>query len=372
MVPLATPSGSRFARYTQDNHSAPIWIASILCLLFAYAVLSVRLGFVKWNLHGLDDVILTLAHLVGLGMWAALYSSLANGLGRALKLLSEAETSHMTQSFSASRILLFIALGSSKCSVLVFVQSIFDYIKNVLLVANATMGIVAAWALAGALAVSLGCSPDHIVFEQENAHCVNDVTLTIVDIITEIVIILLPILPLRNLHMPQKRKFLVLLAFSFRVPNVVTSVMHLKSYSDFIHSGDRGVAIATLVVWQNALLSYNFMSATIPTLKGFMIHFTTGGLGYTHDMSTIAGSGGGGTSSNHTYKMQSLSKVKAKVALPQGYPESTTRVTSVPRCPQKDTGKAVRRVGDGNGDWGKQESESIASHDSRKIMIRKD
>ncbi|RYP08154.1 hypothetical protein DL764_002061 [Monosporascus ibericus] len=148
--------------------------------------------------------------------------------------------------------------------------------------------------------------------------------------------------------------------------------MHLKSYSDFIHSGDRGVAIATLVVWQNALLSYNFMSATIPTLKGFMIRFTTGGLGYTHDMSTIAGSSGGGTSNNHTYKMRSLSKVKAKVALPQGYLESTTRVTSVPLCPQKDTGRAVRRVKDGNGNGGKQESDSIASHDSRKIMIWKD
>jgi hypothetical protein len=60
---METSSDNRFAQFTADNHSAPIWIASILSLLFAICILAVRLGFVKWNAHGLDDVVLTLAHV---------------------------------------------------------------------------------------------------------------------------------------------------------------------------------------------------------------------------------------------------------------------------------------------------------------------
>jgi hypothetical protein len=62
----STAPDNRFARFTTDNHSAPIWIASLLSLIFAFCILAVRLGFVKWNAHGLDDVVLTLAH-VGAG-----------------------------------------------------------------------------------------------------------------------------------------------------------------------------------------------------------------------------------------------------------------------------------------------------------------
>ena len=61
--PSATISDNRFARYTVDNHSAPIWIASLLSLIFAFCVLGVRLGFVKLNAHGFDDVVLTMAHV---------------------------------------------------------------------------------------------------------------------------------------------------------------------------------------------------------------------------------------------------------------------------------------------------------------------
>jgi hypothetical protein len=63
---MASPSPSddnRFARFSVDDHSAPIWIASILSMAFAYLVLAVRLLFVKWNMHGLDDAVLTLAHV---------------------------------------------------------------------------------------------------------------------------------------------------------------------------------------------------------------------------------------------------------------------------------------------------------------------
>jgi hypothetical protein len=45
-------------------------------------------------------------------------------------------------------------------------------------------------------------------------------TLTVVDMLTEVLIVSLPIIGLRSLQMPFKRRALVILAFSFRLPYV--------------------------------------------------------------------------------------------------------------------------------------------------------
>jgi len=50
--------------------------------------------------------------------------------------------------------------------------------------------------------------------------------ITIVDIITEIAIILLPLMPVCKVQISTRRKCLVMFAFSFRIPYVI----HLSFY----------------------------------------------------------------------------------------------------------------------------------------------
>jgi hypothetical protein len=57
------PTGDRFAHLTPNDHSAPLWVVTLLCSIYAVLVLVVRLGYVKWRAHGLDDVVLSLAHV---------------------------------------------------------------------------------------------------------------------------------------------------------------------------------------------------------------------------------------------------------------------------------------------------------------------
>jgi hypothetical protein len=203
------------------------------------------------------------------------------------------------------------------------------------------------------------------------------------------VIILLPIVGLYNLQMPTKPRLLVILAFSFRIPyvdssiqshfgtlsksltfkshrNIITSVMHFISYTDYIKHDRQAIDIAPAVVWQNALLSYNLMSATIPALKGFVKEFTTGGVGYSKDMSMS-----GGNASSNSYELRSLSKSRTKVRLvPQDYAESEVQVTSVQRTPpgassrlDKTSREKLRSD--------KDETDSITSFGSHRIMIKR-
>jgi hypothetical protein len=115
---MAFTSDYRFARFTPDDHSAVLWVTLLLSLIYAILVLAVRLGFVKLRAHGLDDVVLSVAHvrictviirvlryydrltlmqLVGLGMWASLFASLKNGLGKSFNVLEDAEISNVQQ-----------------------------------------------------------------------------------------------------------------------------------------------------------------------------------------------------------------------------------------------------------------------------------
>jgi hypothetical protein len=144
--------------------------------------------------------------------------------------------------------------------------------------------------------------------------------------------------------------------------------MHFITYSDFIKHDSQAIDIAPAVVWQNTLLSYNLMSATIPALKGFVKGFTTGGVGYSRDMSVS----GGGNASGNSYELRSISKSRTRVRLvPQDYAESQVQVTSVQRTPQgassrldKTSRERLRSDHD--------ETESITSFDSNRIMIKRD
>lgn len=108
------------------------------------------------------------------------------------------------------------------------------------------------------------------------------------------------------------------------------------------------------------------MSATIPTLKGFMKGFTTGGLGYSEDMSK--GTNNSNNSSN-SYNMVSLSKLKTKAGLlPEDYPASAACVSSYPKSGSASSTGLNKATMSGDS----QERGSIASVGSRKILIRKD
>jgi hypothetical protein len=77
----------------------------------------------------------------------------------------------------ASRILLVFGLCLSKCSVLLITRQLFTRDKTkVWVTCNIGIGIVTACAIASGLAVSVACSPDHIIEQEENLHCGNDVS----------------------------------------------------------------------------------------------------------------------------------------------------------------------------------------------------
>ena len=55
------------------------------------------------------------------------------------------------------------------------------------------------------------------------------------------------------------------------VRNIITSIRHPYAYSIFNTNDREAINIVPTAVWQNVLLAYNLMSATIPALTGLLL-----------------------------------------------------------------------------------------------------
>ncbi|KAN0095801.1 hypothetical protein V8E51_016512 [Hyaloscypha variabilis] len=278
----AAPTGNRFALVTPDNNSAPIIIVTILSLTFSFLIFAVRLLLVKWRRLALDDAVLALAHAVGVGQWVSVFVGLDNGLGKNLALLTQTEQARTASAVLASRTLFLVSLCLSKLSVLFVIRSLFSWEKKrKTLVTYVTIVVVALWGFAAALTLSVRCSSDYVLGGGE-AKCFNHLVrlraIMVVDIITESAIFVLPPILLSRLNMATRKKYLVVIAFSSRLPLIIFSILYLRVQSNYIRISSSGTAIVPTILFQEIYLGYSLMSATIPCLKSFVHGFTTGGV----------------------------------------------------------------------------------------------
>lgn len=70
--------------------------------------------------------------------------------------------------------------------------------------------------------------------------------------------------------MAIRSKLHVFLAFSFRLPLVVFSILHLKYTRQYTQSAEPLFAVTNPLLCQQAMLAWSLLSATIPNIKSFM------------------------------------------------------------------------------------------------------
>ncbi|KAK7178454.1 hypothetical protein PSPO01_15502 [Paraphaeosphaeria sporulosa] len=327
----APPTGNRFATVTQTDHGGPIFIAAVLAVVFTFLVLFVRITVVKWRRWDVDDIVLICASTIGLGQWIAIFIAYHHGLGKAIDTVGPRAVSHIAKAFFASRILLVIALCLSKSSLLFTIRTIFTaHLKKQWLTSNIAIAVVCAWGAASALGLSVNCSPDFVVSGPQNVQCPNHVSrlraVFIIEAILESVIVVLPAVFLAHSDMAWRRKLLVVVIFSLRLPTVAFIIAYLVTSTRFVTSGSAGVGIADTAIWQQVLLSYSLMSVTMPMLKRFVEDFTTGGMWFRMDThSTTTGSAHNTKPQSTALQLTALSKKSAaSCPLPGAAAEPTT------------------------------------------------
>lgn len=358
----AVPAGDRFSTITPDDHGGLIYIATFMAFTYSSITFLTRC-FIKWNIFGMDDWAMVAAQVFAGLQLIPIVVGLSLGLGKNLDMLDNRQYFEMTKAQFANQLLLYFTLGLTKCSVVLLIQRVFTRdMKTFWWVCSFLAGAVIVWGIASIFAISVGCLPsDHAPLTAQTK-CVGWVlrykVIVAFDVITEAFLAVLPIYLVWNVQMSVGFKLRVVLAFAFRLPVAVLSILFLHFFAESRHSSNPGVSISAAIIFQQAELGYSLIAATIPCLRSFIKSFDTGlGLTVTYASNPYGSSGYGGS-----YKMQSLAKgesIKSTIepaSAAVGFrPDRTQNSTSIyhPNAtPQEDS--------------------SVTSHGSQEMIIRRD
>ncbi|ORY09607.1 hypothetical protein BCR34DRAFT_589210 [Clohesyomyces aquaticus] len=267
------PPPNRFAPYTDENHSATLWIASLLGLIYVVGVLVVRL-FIKRRVFGFDDAFIIGSTAVSVGQFIAIFKGLGYGVGviaaNALDLTSAGKV------IFSSRVLLLVSNYLAKLSGIFLLRRLFvrDDKTNGLL-CDISFGFIVICGIISVFVGTVGC-PSSTFFKQ---HCSSQVLrwsiVTALDVITEVTTLLIPPYLVWQLQMRTSYKLRVVAAFCFRVAIIIFSTMHLNAWIKYTNGEPSPFLIVPVLIWQQTLLATSLITATIPNLKAFLQSLST-------------------------------------------------------------------------------------------------
>ncbi|KAF2257664.1 hypothetical protein CC78DRAFT_527498 [Lojkania enalia] len=366
----------RFALITVDDQSGYLWIASILCLIYTLLILVTRLH-IKWNLYGADDVAATVATILQLGEVVPLFLAMKNGLGKSEHLLDAEQLSNVGRATFAAQIFLILALATAKGSVAALMLRLFTRDMKVTrmswILCNAVLALTVAWGIGAIIALSVACSPSSFV-RDVGEKCGDQVLrwriITVVDIVIELLLIILPVLFVWPIQMKAYIKLQVIVAFGFRAPVIGFGAAHMHYVGYYANSDDASKAMIPALVYQQFELFWALLSATIPTLKAFMRSFNSG-FGMEIDLDGYGSGYGSNGYYNGTYPLESLKNATAPNGVVTSTPETRARgQKSTGTGPQSAAGSvrgrgasvASERIG----------TETVNSDGSQEMIIRRE
>lgn len=193
------------------------------------------------------------------------------------------------------------------------------------------------------------------------------------DILLEVAMFSTSVLLVCKLQTAFLNKAIVVIAFGFRLPLIVTIALRMVTFSKSGLTTNFTLAEASYIVWTETQINYSLISATIPILRPFINTLSTNyGIGAATEYSASAS--GNATVSN-AYMMSSLRSDRRK-----SRQDSIARGQEPGRTFKAETNAFAYSGKAGEASTGDsrlssridKDAESRASNESQRMIIRKD
>ena len=199
------------------------------------------------------------------------------------------------------------ALCLAKVSVLLLLQRL-AVDKTHKKIALYTIGVVALWAAAGIIVLAARCGATFPWNITSTGRCINLRTFWIgmapVDVLSELVIILIPILMMIPVQVAVSKKAVIIVAFLFRILVVAATIARLFYTIPIYPARNFTFDTVNAEVMNQIVLSFSITTACIPCLKPFLDAFDSGRMAVTVDNN---GRIGGSHSGSRSYPLRDLS-----------------------------------------------------------------
>ncbi|CEI63703.1 unnamed protein product [Fusarium venenatum] len=271
---------NRLSPITPDDHAGKLWIVTILSLIYALHVAVARC-YIKYSMLGVDDALYGVAVVMHLGQMVAMFIGLGNGLGKKNHITTPEQWAVSSKCLIASTVFFLMTLTFAKCSVLALIRRIIDCRPGKSEpFCIALMAITAIWGVSSSLSFLTNCDPGSVLTVHNLDRCPHQrgrwLSIASLDIVTELLTLALIVQLVWSVNIGHSRKWQVVAAFSFRLPLIALTAVHVAYANKYPLADEPQFAVTKTLMWQQIMVSWSLLSATSPNLKSFMSSFNIG------------------------------------------------------------------------------------------------
>ncbi|KAI2787274.1 hypothetical protein POX_f07637 [Penicillium oxalicum] len=261
---------------TTDDHGGYSAVAIYTLLALTIVIVSTRLStrwFIGRVVHS-DDGLLALSMLLGLIQSILAQLAISHGLGRRYLNLNPIQLEKYLKYEYAAQIFLVATVAFSKLSLGLLFKNLMTSRRSS--IANKSLlGVILAWTLGSILALSFRCSmPTPWRWDQPES-CGNQAVIFevigVFNILTDIALIVLPCLLLRNVQLTQLKKFRIMALLASRLLVCIATCLQIKYTVKMLNSPDKPWSNTNSTIWDQVMMNLSIITTALPSLGRLVI-----------------------------------------------------------------------------------------------------
>ncbi|KAH6985168.1 hypothetical protein EDB80DRAFT_733386 [Ilyonectria destructans] len=264
-----------------ESRSTLVISISIACLSVSTLVVFLRLytRVLILKAPGLDDLTILIVQLLGICVVIATILEAKFGLGRHVWTVEPDQLQAQLQALYVAILTYALAMNILKCSFLLHYRRMFpgETIRRVSLI---LLIFVIFWAIVHDIILGLACVPVSFIIPSMADKCLDTLpawySVTIVHIISDFIIFLIPLPAVLSLKLRLKQKILVASIFSLGFFTCTISVIRAPTLREAIFTEDPTWGNTDAAWWSVVELTCGILCASLPTLRPLLAKVVPG------------------------------------------------------------------------------------------------
>ncbi|KAE8321601.1 hypothetical protein BDV39DRAFT_11011 [Aspergillus sergii] len=259
-----------FQALSSENRGTLITLTSVSLLIVAIIFVAAKFGsaiYFKQRRTAVNTPIWA-ALILAIIQVVLLQKAVDHGMGKHQDGLSDGDIQAWSKFAYAAHILLIGAMSLSKMSTILLIWKLTPS-KSLRRSCALTAGIVVGWSIFAVLGIAFQCEmPGPWLYSPER--CAGEgaifYPIAVFNILTEVILVVLPFLMMRNVQMAQHKRVKILCSFSSRLIIVFVGIAHLALVPSFSHSTDVSWDIVNWEIVAQTMMLTTVIIACVPTL----------------------------------------------------------------------------------------------------------